>query len=123
MKNEVISRCPICSKPLTIKSLHCDHCEIDINGEFRLSPLSLLNKEQLEFVEAFLINQGSIKAVEKELNVSYPTVKKMLNDVLVSLGYKISEEVEDTRRVEILDRLAKHEISYEEAMQLLKEIK
>lgn len=123
MKNEVISKCPICTQQLTIRSLHCDHCDIDISGEFMLSPLSILNKEQLAFVETFLINQGSIKAVEKELNVSYPTVKKMLNDILMSLGYKVNEEEIDTRRVEILDRLAKREITYEEAMKLLKEVK
>lgn len=123
MKNEVISKCPICTQQLTIRSLHCDHCDIDISGEFMLSPLSMLNKEQLAFVETFLINQGSIKAVEKELNVSYPTVKKMLNDILMSLGYKVNEEEIDTRRVEILDRLAKREITYEEAMKLLKEVK
>lgn len=123
MKNEVISKCPICAQQLTIKSLHCDHCDIDINGEFKLSPLSLLNKDQLDFVEAFLINQGSIKAVEKELNVSYPTVKKILNEILMTLGYKVNEEEVDTRRVEILDRLAKHEITYDEAMKLLKEVK
>ncbi len=51
-------------------------------------------------------NQGNIKAVEKEMNISYPTVKKILNDVLVTLGYeKVKDNGADKRR-EILEKLA-----------------
>lgn len=125
MKKEVISKCPICENEMSITRLQCNHCHIEINGEFSLSKLNLLTKEQLFFVELFLKNQGSIKAVEKELNISYPTVKKILNDVLSTLGYRVeSEEIAMINERElILDQLAKKQISFEEATKRLKELK
>ena len=126
MKKEVISKCPICENELTIARLHCNNCNIEINGEFSLSKLRLLTKEQLLFVELFLKSQGSIKAVEKELNVSYPTVKKILNDVLRTLGHKVSDTEESSvasEREQILDQLSKKQISFEEASKKLKQLK
>lgn len=126
MKKEVISKCPICSNELTITSLHCDKCNIEITGEFSLSKLSVLTKEQLKFVEVFLKNSGSIKAIEKELNISYPTVKKLLNEILITMGYdgiEQEESKESLKRQEILDRLSRKEITFEEATNLLKNLK
>lgn len=125
MKKEVISKCPICNNELTITRLQCPNCHIEINGEFSLSRLSTLNKEQLNFVEVFLKNQGNIKSIEKELNISYPTVKKIMNDVMVSMGYDVSEQENKAslQRQEILDRLASKEITFEEATSLLKNLK
>lgn len=125
MKKEVISHCPICDNELTITRLHCDKCQIEINGEFSLSKLSLLTKEQLKFVEVFLKNSGSIKAIEKDMNISYPTVKKLLNEVLSTMGFDVNENTESRdslKRQEILDKLANKEISYEEASNLLKKM-
>lgn len=122
MKKTVISRCPICDQELTIEKLHCDHCNVDIQGEFTLSNIAKLNQEQLLFVEMFLKNQGNIKAVEKEMNISYPTVKKILNEVLQTLGYdKIKDNGTEKRR-EILEKLANKEISFDEANEKLKKI-
>jgi hypothetical protein len=127
MKKEVISKCPVCSHDLSITRLHCHNCEIEITGDFTLSKLHSLNREQLDFVLTFLKNQGSIKAIEKDLNISYPTVKKMLNEVLLALGFDGVEEANDNRlslqRSEILDKLARKEISFEEANKLLKDLK
>ena len=126
MKKEAISHCPICENELTITRLHCDKCQIEINGAFSLCKLSLLTKEQLKFVEIFLKNSGSIKAIEKDMNISYPTVKKLLSDVLKTLGYEVEDNVESKeskRRQEILDKLAAKEISYEEASALLKNVR
>lgn len=122
-KKTVISKCPICGEELVIEKLHCKKCGIDINGEFTLSPISKLSSEQLNFVEVFLKNQGNIKLVEKELDVSYPTVKKLLNEVLVSLGYKqIKEDEKANRRHEILELLANKKITSSEAEEMLKNL-
>lgn len=126
MKKEVISKCPICGDELSITRLHCHNCGVEINGDFALSKLCRLSKEQLTFVLLFLKNQGNIKAIEKDMNISYPTVKKILNDVLVNLGYDVGEEeVGKTavQRQEILDKLANKEISFDEANQMLKNLR
>lgn len=130
-KKEVISKCPVCKNDLTITKLHCDHCQIEISGEFSLSRLNYLSKEQLEFVELFMRTQGNIKSIEKEMGVSYPTVKKILNEVLASMGYeyledsaKLNEQVEAAKkeRQSVLDKLAAKEIAFEKAMELLKKL-
>ena len=113
---------------ISISKLHCHHCGIEISGDFVLTKLYKLTKEQINFVLVFLKNQGNIKAIEKELNISYPTVKKMLNDVLISLGYDVSDDdmvkqSQSNQRQDILDKLARKEISFEEASSLLKSVK
>ncbi|MGD9886844.1 MAG: DUF2089 domain-containing protein [Bacilli bacterium] len=126
MKKEVISKCPICGDELAITRLHCHNCGVEINGDFALSKLCRLSKEQLTFVLLFLKNQGNIKAIEKDMNISYPTVKKLLNEVLMDLGFDVSDEDSskpNLQRQEILDKLANKEISFEEANQQLKNLK
>ncbi len=61
--------------------------------------------------------------MEKELGISYPTVRSRLEEVIRALGYEVGTEREsgDERRQEILGRLARKEISSEEALQLLQE--
>ena len=126
MKKEVIPHCPVCDNELIITRLNYDKCNIEISGEFSLSRLSLLTKEQLKFVEIFLKNSGSIKAIEKDLNISYPTVKKLLNEVLQELGYDVNDQndnKESLKRQDILDKLANKEMSYEEASEALKNLR
>ena len=124
MKKEVISICPICGDDLFISKLHCHQCGVEISGDFVLPKINKLSKEQLTFVLLFLKSQGNIKAIEKEMNISYTTVKKLLNDVLLTLGFAVQEESDvANQRQEILNRLSKGEISFEEANLALKNIK
>jgi hypothetical protein len=119
MKN-VIGECPICGGDLVVSKLSCHHCDTEISGQFKLSKFNYLSKEHLYFIEMFMKNRGNIKALEKELGVSYPTVKKNLDEVIIALGYKVDEEEESIDRDEILNQLARGEISAKEAFKLLK---
>ncbi len=126
MKREVIGYCPICQSDLQVTKLKCEHCSTEIHGEFYLSKFNYLSKEHLFFIEMFIKNQGNIKAIEKEMGISYPTVKKNLDEVLVALGY--SEFKEETTgkefaRSEIIERLRNKEITAEEAEKLLRKAK
>lgn len=119
MKNEVIGTCPVCSHNLTVTRLSCNHCHTEISGDFALSKFSYLDKDELNFVETFLKAEGNIKEMERSLNVSYPTVKKMLGNVLSKMGYEV-KPVSEVDEVEILERLKRKEISVKEASELLK---
>ena len=114
----LISDCPVCRKQLIITKLQCTHCHTTIENEFELSHFASLSKEQLNFIETFLKCRGNIKEVEKELGVSYPTVRGKLDDIISSLGYSTSKKVEVDRKKVIL-KLEKGEISAEEAIALL----
>ena len=70
-----ISRCPVCDGQLEPVKLRCSSCELTVEGRFPAFRLSLLSPEQQQFVEAFLASRGNIKEVEKELRISYPTVR------------------------------------------------
>jgi len=75
MAYKILSRCPVCNSKLKVVKLKCDNCGTVIENEFELSKFAYLSAEELNFIEVFLKCRGSIKDVEKELGISYPTVR------------------------------------------------
>ncbi|KOR80577.1 DUF2089 domain-containing protein [Peribacillus frigoritolerans] len=121
MAYKVITDCPVCSKTLKITKLHCSHCHTTIENEFELSKLASLSKDQLHFVEVFLTCRGNIKEVEKELGISYPTVRGKLTDIISSLGYVQKKKKSEVDEKKVVTMLENGEITPEEAIKLLKE--
>ncbi|MFS0861080.1 DUF2089 domain-containing protein [Fredinandcohnia sp. 179-A 10B2 NHS] len=119
MAYPLISVCPVCAKQLKITKLQCTHCHTTIENEFELSNFATLSKEQLSFIETFLKCRGNIKEVEKELGVSYPTVRGKLDDIISSLGYSTSKKVEKVDQKKVILMLEKGEITAEEAIEIL----
>nr|HPO60929.1 DUF2089 family protein [Exilispira sp.] len=79
--------------------------------------------EQLLFVKTFIRNRGNIKEVEKELGISYPTVRNKLDEVIEALGYTIEQKDDyQVKRKDVLARLERGEITSEEAIKMLKDI-
>jgi hypothetical protein len=121
MHKHVIGHCPICEERLLVTTLHCSSCTTDIKGEFLLSKFNYLEKSQLYFVEMFIKNKGNIKRIEKDLGISYPTVKKTLDEIILALGYtpEDDEPKETLSKTAILEKLANKEITKDEAFKLL----
>lgn len=117
--NNVIGECPICEHDLVVTKLKCTNCNTEIGGEFQLSKFNYLSKEHLYFIEVFIKNRGNIKQIEKELRISYPTVKRNLDEVIVSLGYEVSES-EKLKKEDVFKRLEAGEITALEAAKLIK---
>lgn len=119
---KVLSKCPVCNERLIVIKLKCKKCNTIIENEFVFSKFESLSKEQLSFIEIFLKCRGSIKDVERELGISYPTVRGKLDDVIVALNLKVNEKNTESYvdNNKVLDMLEKGEISTEEAMKLLK---
>lgn len=115
----LIHQCPVCEHALHVTRLECSHCNTTIENHFSLSKFATLSKEQLHFAEVFLVSRGNIKEVEKTLNISYPTVRAKLNEVIAQLGYEMEEKTTN-RKKEIIALLDSEEISAEEAIKLLK---
>jgi hypothetical protein len=89
--NQMPGRCPVCDSALNVTRLQCGQCGTGIDGLFGLGRLQALNKEQIQFVEAFLRCKGKIKDVEGLLGISYPTVVGRLNEVVRAMGYEVDE--------------------------------
>ncbi len=119
MKNKSLYECPVCDHELTIKTYECKHCGTKIEGDFEIDKFSRLTKEEKDFIELFVMKRGSIKEIEKELNISYPTVRNKLDSVISALGYKVEK---NSSRLEILQMLDRGEISSEEAQRLLNKL-
>ena len=120
MSYKLISECPVCSSSLKATRLSCSTCGTIIESDFELSRFELLNKEQLNFVEVFLKNRGSIKDVEREMGISYPTVKGKLNDVIKALGYAVYEDP-SPKINDVIGELEKGSINIDEAIKKIKE--
>ncbi|NMB27761.1 MAG: DUF2089 domain-containing protein [Tissierellia bacterium] len=88
MKKEVLGKCPICGEELEVTRLSCNHCHTNIEGDFSLCKFCKLSYEQKNFAEVFIKNRGNIKEIEKELGISYPTVRNKLEDLILALEYK-----------------------------------
>lgn len=134
-KYPVISECPVCHHDLIVEALNCENCGTRLEGKFTLSKFNYLDTEKLYFIEVFVKNRGNIKAVEKEMDFSYPTIKKMLDDVIVGLGYSLdsSAPVEEAAassksktmqsKLDILNKLNSGELSVDIATEMIKKLK
>ena len=121
-------QCPVCGENLIISKLSCKNCHTSIDGAFSPCKFCQLPKEQLDFIEIFIQCRGNIKDVEKELNISYPTVRKNLDMVIQSLGYQIDkpdqlEKETSAWRQETLEALERGDISPKDAVKRLKDLK
>ncbi|HEX7490218.1 MAG TPA: DUF2089 domain-containing protein [Candidatus Limnocylindrales bacterium] len=132
MARDVISTCPVCSNELSITRLQCRGCGTAIEGDFNVGRFGRLSREQLGLLESFLRARGNAKELERELKVSYPTVRARIEALVKALGLSegapIGDGPEDAygqsesseMRREVLERLARHEITADEAAVLLR---
>lgn len=121
MAKEVLGKCPVCNSDTVVTKISCDNCNTTIEGEFKLCKFCKLTLEQKQFIDTFVKCRGNIKEMEKELGVSYPTVKNRLEDAAAALGHKPEPQIEeDGKKKEVLEKLNNGEIGFDEAMELLK---
>ena len=138
MARDVISTCPVCEGELAITRLHCRSCGTALEGEFGVGRFGRLSREQLTLLESFLRSRGNLKDLERELGISYPTVRGRVESLLRALGLADGDEAvpseepiepdapnptsddDASERRDILDRLARREISAEDAAEALR---
>ncbi len=118
------TRCPVCKSELEITRLHCSSCDTSIEGRFTGGPIAHLTAEHLDFIVTFVRCEGKINRMEQELNLSYPTIRNRLHEVIRALGYEPgkeeSTEISAEKRAGVLEDLEAGKISYDEAMRLLR---
>ena len=121
---KVVKNCPVCNSRLLIRKLECPNCATSISGFFEFDRLLSLPQEKLDFLLTFIKNRGSIKDVEKELNISYPTVRAKLDQVLIALGFPVNKDQEQiaSAQKDILTKLEKGKINAKKALEDLKDL-
>jgi hypothetical protein len=135
MVHDVIATCPVCTSELTITRLHCRRCGTALEGEFGVGRFGRLDREQMSLLESFLRSRGNLKEMERELGISYPTVRGRVDSLVRALGLsdgapgdepldEVGADSDETEMVgtdaaaarrDILERLARKEISAEDA--------
>lgn len=120
--NNLLGSCPVCAEALAVTRLHCRNCDTTIDGHFDAGRLGRLSAEQVVFVETFVRCEGKLNRMEREVGLSYPTLRTRLNEVIRQMGFLAGAETApagDEERHRILDELAKGTITSEEAMRAL----
>jgi hypothetical protein len=122
----LIGICPVCGETLEVTRLHCRNCDTALDGHFNVGAFDRLSPEQLAFAEAFIRNEGKLNGMERDLGLSYPTLRKRLDDLRRAMGFEVGSDEEvtpapisDEERRQILDDLSAGKLSLEEAMQRL----
>lgn len=120
MARQLKGGCPACGGELEISRYRCPQCGTEVSGRFKSCRFCRLEPDLQNFVTVFLVNRGNIKLVERELGISYPTVRKELKRVISALGYPVDQPgLSRSAKLTILDRLNQGEIDYSTAMALL----
>jgi hypothetical protein len=126
MAHDVISTCPVCTGELAVTRLRCRSCGTTLEGDFSVGRFGRLDRDQLALLESFLRSRGNLREMERELGLSYPTIRSRVEALVRSLGFGPRAEEDDAAvpatptREEILERLARHEITAEEAAQAIR---
>lgn len=81
-KKQLPTRCPSCQAQLHVAALHCPDCETRIGGDYRLPTLLLLPAEDQQFIRDFVLCSGSLKEIASRMELSYPTVRNRLDDII-----------------------------------------
>ena len=92
--------CPACNNQLKVKSLVCEQCNTEIQGQYELPPLARLCPDDQTFVLEFMKVSGSLKEMARLLRLSYPTVRNRLDEVIERI--KVAEKPEENNREEKL---------------------
>ena len=112
--------CPLCGGAIEVKQIKCTGCGSEINGSFKTDAMMALPPEYQKFIAVFLRHRGNIKAVEKELGISYPTINKMLDSINAMLSATSTNQEKPLTRKEILDSIEKGDLSVKDATFILK---
>lgn len=99
-----LSICPACQGALHISALQCPDCGLELRNNFEFSPFQKLSSAQNDFLLAFLRYRGNLKDLQNDLDISYPTARKKLDELLAALGlaetadnFTAEQEIPDMR--------------------------
>ncbi len=95
MPHDAIATCPICGGELAVTRLHCRSCATTLEGDFNVGRFARLSRDQFALLESFLRSKGNLKEMERELGISYPTVRARVDALLRALGLADDALAED----------------------------
>ena len=118
--------CPACHASLMVTRLTCPNCGTEVTGSFPPDLFSRLASNDFDFVVLFVKSRGNVKEMERELGISYWTIRSRLNGIVVQLGLESPAPPAETaaaRRQQVLEQLNAGLLTVNEAAARLEELK
>jgi hypothetical protein len=133
---KILESCPTCGGEFAVTELTCTVCDTVVRSRYSPCPFCRLAPEDLAFMLLFVRHRGNVKDMERELGVSYWTIRGRLNELIASMGLEPAGGDEDepppeprragagrAARRDALERLKRGEITAEEAANQLRDTK
>ncbi len=118
---KIFTHCPSCGNHnLFVSKIDCPQCSTVFAGQFEIHPILTLGEEYLKFILEFVKCSGSLKEMAKLQNVSYPTLRNRLNDLILKI--QNLEDISSRKKETILKSLEDGQLSAKEAAKQLREL-
>ncbi len=113
-------QCVTCASELRASKLACAACGITYSGEFLLPRLARLAPQHQQLAEQLILAAGNLKQVAATLEISYPTLRKRLDDLVEALA--LLRDADDARATALLEDVESRSVTPEAAARLIKEM-
>jgi hypothetical protein len=118
---KILEQCPSCGGPLAVTEMQCTRCQTQVRSRYAPCAFCTLTEEQLAFVKLFVEKRGNLRDMERDLGVSYPTVRNKLEEVAARLsglpaGASAPPPVDDNERKQVLRLIAEGKLSPQEGL-------
>jgi hypothetical protein len=100
--------------------LSCTACGLSFEGTFYMPRLARLDPGQQQLVEQIVLAAGNLKDVASAIEVSYPTLRKRLDNLILAL--RSLREQDDTQIAEFLSAVETGDMTAETAARLIREL-
>ncbi|MCL9806005.1 DUF2089 domain-containing protein [Flavobacterium amniphilum] len=74
--------CPSCESALRVSQMKCEQCVTEVNGNYELPLYLKLTRDEQDFILEFFLTSGSIKEMAKQAELSYPTMRNKMDDLI-----------------------------------------
>jgi len=115
----LITKDPVTGGELIITRLECPESGIVIEGKFSMGWIARLTPDQLAFVGLLVKQRGNLQKVAVDMDVSYNTARNRMDEIVEALENMPARKA-ITNRMAVLERLSAGDLSFDEAMYLLK---
>jgi hypothetical protein len=121
-------KCPACSGELEITQMKCSRCGTELSGRYAVGRLVNLSEPYASVLELFLRLRGNVKAMERQLGLSYPTIRARLEEAFDAAGLVRGAQVggpetQKQQQTAILRQLQEGVIPASEAIEKLRQLK
>ena len=93
---KILESCPTCGGAMAVSELSCTVCDTVVRSRYTPCPFCRLSPEDLAFMLLFVRSRGNVKDMERELGVSYWTIRGRLNELIATMGLGGDDETPST---------------------------